>query len=186
MTLSNTQADQAEEIKTLVAESDAAHLTSIEKALEAGHRLVTAKADCLHGTWLPFLERAGVQERKAQRLMTLARSGLKSVTVSEMGGIKKALQFLSRRTLPAQGKCLEITAKAAGVITAIGALWPSVEHPGFYYCAVMQHSGGEEGSAYQSVAWQSHRNRRGNRQAYGGEGLRANAVEKGRQGGALG
>lgn len=96
MSLSNAQADLAEDIKALVQASDTAALESIEKALEAGHHLVAAKADCPHGTWLPFLERAGVQERKAQRLMKLARSGLKSVTVSDLG-IMGALRFISLR-----------------------------------------------------------------------------------------
>ena len=94
---SNIMADRAETIRAIVAEGDAAHLTSSEKALEAGALLVDAKADCLHGEWLPFLERAGVPERKAQRLMTLAGSGLKSDTVSDLGGIKGALRFITLR-----------------------------------------------------------------------------------------
>src|SRR5690606_12499757 len=93
----NIAGDRAETIRALVAESDAAHLTSIEKALEAGRELVAAKAECRHGEWLAVLERAGVPERKAQRLMTLARSGLKSAAVSDLGGIRGALEFLYMR-----------------------------------------------------------------------------------------
>lgn len=151
--LTNAQAATAESIKALVAESDAAALTSIDKALEAGRLLVDAKDAAAHGTWLPFLQRAGVPERKAQRLMTLARSGLKSDTVSEMGGITAALKILSRRKLPKAGACLEITARSGDLITAIGALWPSVAHPGFYFCAVMQHPADNEGEGSSHVVW---------------------------------
>lgn len=94
--MSNSLTSRAECIRSLVAESDAAAATGIEKALEAGHALVSAKDDCKHGEWLPFLERAGVQERKAQRLMKLAKSGLKSDTVSDLG-IMGALRFISLR-----------------------------------------------------------------------------------------
>lgn len=93
---SNALSDKAETIRGLMAASQAAHLDSIEKALAAGHELVAAKVECRHGEWLPFLERAGVHERKAQRLMTLARSGLKADTVSDLGGIKATLDFLAQ------------------------------------------------------------------------------------------
>lgn len=98
VTLTNAQSALAEDIKNLVVASEVAATQSIEKALEAGHRLLDAKDAAPHGTWLPFLERVGVPERKAQRLMTIARSGLKSDTVSDLGGIKAALKFLARRT----------------------------------------------------------------------------------------
>ncbi|MGB6118524.1 MAG: DUF3102 domain-containing protein [Mesorhizobium sp.] len=97
MILSNAQASNAEEIKGIVAASDAARTESVELAQEAGRKLVSAKAECKHGQWLPFLDRAGVQERKAQRLMKLASSGLKSDTVTDLGGITRALEFLSKK-----------------------------------------------------------------------------------------
>jgi hypothetical protein len=96
-TLSNEQANAAEEIKLLLAASDTAARESTDKALDAGQRLLAAKAEAAHGTWLPFLERAGIQERKAQRLMKVAKSGLKSVAVSDLGGITGALKFLKLR-----------------------------------------------------------------------------------------
>lgn len=153
MELTNSQAAAAETVRALVAESDAAAIASIEKALEAGRLLVDAKEAAPHGTWLPFLQRAGVPERKAQRLMTLARSGLKSDTVSEMGGITAALKFLSRRKLPKAGASLEIVAKHGGRISAIGAVWPSVENAGFYYCAAMQHPADPENGGSSHVVW---------------------------------
>lgn len=98
MSLSNAQVDAAEEIKCLMVASDAAARDSVEKALEAGRLLVEAKANCPHGTWLPFLERAEIHERQARRLMQLAGSNLKSDTVSDLGGIKAALEFLAKRS----------------------------------------------------------------------------------------
>lgn len=96
--LSNSLTLAADVIKEQIAEADAAARTSVEKSIEAGHSLVSAKEQCPHGQWLPFLERAGVHERQARRLMQLAQSGLKSDTVSDLGGIKAALAFISKRT----------------------------------------------------------------------------------------
>ncbi|WP_456663097.1 hypothetical protein [Bradyrhizobium sp. LB13.1] len=79
-----------------MAASDAAHKDAVGKALEAGHLLVAAKGDCRHGEWLPFLKRACVPERKAQRLMQIAESNLESDTVTDLG-IGGALRFLQLR-----------------------------------------------------------------------------------------
>ncbi|WP_077962404.1 DUF3102 domain-containing protein [Ensifer adhaerens] len=95
--LSNSLAVAAETIRATVAEAEAAARTSVDKSIEAGHALVSAKALCKHGQWLPFLERAGIHERQARRLMQLAEAGLKSDTVSDLGGIKAALEFISKR-----------------------------------------------------------------------------------------
>jgi len=198
MTLSNNAlADRAETVRELIAASDAAHMESINKALEAGQHLLAAKEECKHGEWLPFLERAGIHERQARRLMQIVRAKLTSDTVSDLGGIKGALEFLAKREkaskamndaivdgaidlrkmryalkqldaivlefsndevdniirevdpsdafidaienrcLPRAGRHLEITARAGDRITAAGVCWPSVEHDGFYYCAVI-------------------------------------------------
>lgn len=93
---SNTLADRAETVRELIAGSDAAHRECIGKALEAGRLLVTAKSDCKHGEWLPFLKRACVPERKAQRLMQIAESNLESDTVTDLG-IGGALRYLQLR-----------------------------------------------------------------------------------------
>lgn len=74
--LSNVMADLAEHVKETVLESKDAHRQSIEKAIDAGYQLVRAKSCCQNGEWLPFLERAGVHERQAQRLMKLAQASL--------------------------------------------------------------------------------------------------------------
>ena len=95
--LSNSLADLAERVKVANEASALAERTTIEKAIEAGELLCQAKDEARHGEWLPFLDRACIPERKAQRLMQLARSGLKSDTCRELGGIKGALYFIAKR-----------------------------------------------------------------------------------------
>lgn len=95
---SNSLPAVADQIRAVIAESDAASLTSIEKALQAGRLLIAAKAECRHGEWLPFLEQAGLRPRKAQQYMQIASSNLKSATVALLG-IRGALEFLAAREL---------------------------------------------------------------------------------------
>lgn len=101
--LSNSLASIAETIKSQLAEAEAAARWSVDKSIEAGHALTAAKAECRHGQWLPFLARAGIHERQARRLMQLSQSGVKSDTVSDLGGIKATLDYISKRT-----RCVEI------------------------------------------------------------------------------
>lgn len=103
-TLSNRLTDLAERVKEATAASAAAERTGIEQALEAGRLLVDAKAAVQHGEWLPFLERTGLHERQARRLMQLARSGLQIGHVSDLGGIGSTLRWLSDVSLPASGQ----------------------------------------------------------------------------------
>ena len=42
-------------------------------AYDVGQELIQAKDLCRHGEWLPFLERAGIHERNAQRMMRYVR-----------------------------------------------------------------------------------------------------------------
>jgi hypothetical protein len=93
---SNHLADLAERIREAEQAMQDAALEAAKRALEAGHLLIEAKEACRHGQWLPFLAKAGMGERKAQRLMQLARSGLKPDTVSDLG-IKGALDLIAMR-----------------------------------------------------------------------------------------
>jgi hypothetical protein len=73
---------------------------SAERALEAGNLLLEAKASVGHGQWLAWLEKnVGISERTAQRYMALARSGIKSDTVADLG-MASALERVSRQKLP--------------------------------------------------------------------------------------
>jgi hypothetical protein len=99
----------AAEVKNKLTASADAERSAIEAALDAGAKLCEAKASCGHGDWLPFLDAAGVPERKAQRYMRLARSGLKSDTVSDLGGIKAALRWLEQLRLPTGDEALIVS-----------------------------------------------------------------------------
>jgi hypothetical protein len=95
-------ADLAERIREAYGRAKADAVSAAEYCLETGRVLIEAKAACGHGAWLPFLESTGLHERQARRLMQLARSGLKSDTVSDLG-IRGALEFLAEprpRTVP--------------------------------------------------------------------------------------
>ncbi|MGY3443713.1 hypothetical protein [Bradyrhizobium sp. USDA 4473] len=84
----------AADIKDKLAASSAAETSAIALAMAAGESLNEARSACDHGEWLPFLSAAGVPERKAQRYMKLARSGLNPTQVSDLGGIKATLHWL--------------------------------------------------------------------------------------------
>ena len=104
----NRLTDLAERIRSADQRMAAASREAAELSLEAGRLLIEAKAECRHGQWLPFLERAGMAERQAQRLMTLARSGLKTDTVSDLG-IRGALEMAAKRKLPKPGEVLIVS-----------------------------------------------------------------------------
>jgi hypothetical protein len=97
---SNRLTDLSARIRQARARAKVASVESAEQYLEAGRLLIEAKEACKHGEWLPFLEMAGVPERQAQRLMQLARSGLKPDTVSDLGGVKAALEHLAEARQP--------------------------------------------------------------------------------------
>ena len=97
---SNRLGDLSARIREACDRAASASIEAAEQSLEAGRLLIEAKEACKHGEWGPFLEMSGVHERQARRLMRLARSGLKADTVSEMGGIKAALESLAERKLP--------------------------------------------------------------------------------------
>src|SRR4051794_10417203 len=107
MTGHNRLADLADRIREANAAMLAASQEAAERALQAGRLLIEAKGECRHGDWLPFLERAGIHERQARRLMQLARSGLKPDTVSDLG-IKGALELLAKRTPAKNGTVLMV------------------------------------------------------------------------------
>ena len=53
--------------------------------MAAAAGLVKARDLCEHGEWLPWLEKAGIPKRTSQRMMRLARSGIKSAIVAHFG-----------------------------------------------------------------------------------------------------
>lgn len=95
--MSNRLPVLAKEVKDAARVMRSAERTAADAAFVVGFALIEAKELVQHGEWLPFLKQAGIPERKAQRCMTLARSNLKSDTVTDLGGITGALEFLRVR-----------------------------------------------------------------------------------------
>lgn len=106
--LSNELADLAERVKAAVVAKAAAERTAAGQAISAGMMLLQARSHATHGAWGAFLERAGVKERYARKLMQLARSGLKPATVADLGGVKSTLIWLQGLRLPRPGEALII------------------------------------------------------------------------------
>ncbi|TPN45305.1 DUF3102 domain-containing protein [Mesorhizobium sp. B1-1-9] len=138
--LSNSLADLAERVRQAAADSIAAERTSVSSAMDAGQMLVDAKAACQHGQWLPFLDRAGIHERRARRLMQLARSGLETDTVSDLGGVGAALAFISRWQLPNFDKALFIYDPDDGetpVGRGVAYVWEDHQHRGYFHAGMI-------------------------------------------------
>lgn len=71
---------------------------AVESIVSAGKHLIAAKADVQHGEWLPLLDRIGINERHAQRLMQVGgNAALANPThVSDVPASLRALMELSR------------------------------------------------------------------------------------------
>ena len=53
--------------------------------MEAAAALVEARDLCEHGEWAPWLAKTGIPERTANRMIHLARAGIKPATVADLG-----------------------------------------------------------------------------------------------------
>lgn len=93
--LSNYLSDLAERIGESYRSGNAKTADAAADYLKTGKLLTEAKAACGHGQWLPLLERAGVPERRAQRMMRLAASGIDAKTLAETG-IRATLEGMAR------------------------------------------------------------------------------------------
>jgi len=91
-------------LTVLAADVQAAHLdiqasaeAMAERALVAGNALIEAKGLLQHGEWGRWLQdHCAMSERSAQRYMQMARAGLKSATVADLG-IRGAAASIARR-----------------------------------------------------------------------------------------
>lgn len=117
-------------LPTLAADIKAAHLEAqrsaqamAERALEAGRLLIEAKEAVRHGEWSPWLkEHVDLPERTARRYMQLARSGVKSATVADLG-IVGALDLMATPAppIPSTGQIVAGVDGGAHLMY----LWPS-------------------------------------------------------------
>lgn len=98
MTLIPVVSVEVGRIDELASEVRSCLQQSVSSVLAAGQIIVEAKAELPHGSWLPFLELAGINERTAQRLMTVAQHPLLSNpdTCSDLPGSMRALAELAR------------------------------------------------------------------------------------------
>jgi hypothetical protein len=86
MTRSNRLPALAAEIRRAHADVQEAAKTAAQRAIDAGHALIEAKDLLPHGGWLPWLrEHCALAERTAQLYMKIARSGLESAIVADLG-----------------------------------------------------------------------------------------------------
>jgi hypothetical protein len=84
--LSNRLPTLAAEIRRAHADVYEAATVAAQRAIDAGHALIEAKGLVQHGEWLPWLrEHCALAERSAQLYMKIARSGLESATVADLG-----------------------------------------------------------------------------------------------------
>ena len=68
---------------------------SVKAWVATAYVLAEAREIATHGQWTPFLAEAGIPPRTARRMLQLARAGIKTVTVTDLGGIKSTLGLLS-------------------------------------------------------------------------------------------
>ncbi|WOS62161.1 DUF3102 domain-containing protein [Sinorhizobium fredii] len=134
--MSNRLPVLAAEIRQAHNVMNSAARTAVDAAIVAGRSLIEAKELVGHGNWLPFLKDAGLHEKAAQRLMTLAASNLKSDMVSFLGGVTPALRFIAIRKqalqaydeaeaeLTAGGPGLEPLERAIGLIDDMVSMFP--------------------------------------------------------------
>jgi len=76
----------AGEIRKAHADVQDAAKTAAQRAIDAGHALIEAKELVDHGQWLPWLrENCALADRTARLYMQIARSGVNSATVADLG-----------------------------------------------------------------------------------------------------
>lgn len=122
------------EIRTAHAAAIAAAQTAVDRARDAGVRLIEAKELLGHGAWLPWLKETGISPRTAQDYMQLARiPEAKYATVAHLG-IRKALAVIAKKRpvgafrLPTSEE--EVTRAEVGNLSAL--VWMSERYPGYF------------------------------------------------------
>ena len=111
---------------------------ALEHALDAGATLHEVKTGLPHGEWLPWLKAncPRISERSAQRYIRLAKNrdrlSEKSATVADLT-LREAERVLSDRELvPPDGSALKAIWEGGEAY-----IWPSAEHPGFFFVAIV-------------------------------------------------
>jgi hypothetical protein len=80
------------------------------------------------------LKEVGIAERTGQRYMALARSGIKSATVADLG-VAAAAEYVAKRKLPAPGEFLIACADDDTTEHPVIVIWQAPEHPNYWHVA---------------------------------------------------
>ena len=105
----NRLAVLADEVKAAHGDILRASETIADRALKAGQALIEAKASLGHGKFGPWLEEIGLPARTATRYMTLAKAGVSSAMVADLGIVaaaKRAGEIMAA-PLPESGEVIE-------------------------------------------------------------------------------
>ena len=88
------------DIRTAHEAAQAGAAAVAERAIAAGHALIEAKSLVKHGKWQSWLrDNCGLSDRSSQRYMQVARSGMKSATVADLG-IRAAAEAIATTREP--------------------------------------------------------------------------------------
>lgn len=111
----NTLPTLAAEIRVAHQRVRASAIEAAEQAIRAGHLLVEARALVRHGAWAQWLQaNVGFSDRSARRYMQIARAGLNSATVAEIG-LRRSAEALAegRGPIPICADEIEVFASIA-------------------------------------------------------------------------
>jgi len=132
----------AAEIRDAHAAVQRGALAVAKRAIAAGHALAEAKKLLGHGHWAGWLaEHAGFSERTARRYLALARSGMKTATVAEMG-LAAAAEAATVKAFPLPVGAQTVRIRAGDDLAFV---WPSASHEGYYHLAVYHSYHADEG-----------------------------------------
>lgn len=70
------------------------HRSAIDSWIAAAEVLAEARDTLGHGQWGPFLKACGISPRSASRMVRVARTGIKSATMADLGGVVATVEAL--------------------------------------------------------------------------------------------
>ena len=78
----------------------AGRLAATEAAIAGGRLLEVTRPRLIHGDWLPWLERVGLNRATANRWMQVSRLGLTAQEIMDAGGMRAALESQAAKQTP--------------------------------------------------------------------------------------
>ena len=83
-----------------VSRAQAGRLQALEAAIEGGGLLKMARQMTVHGDWILWLEKAGLNRRTANDWIRLSDLGMPAEQVLELGGMRAVLRDSARKRNP--------------------------------------------------------------------------------------